>query len=743
MGKQGFDQKTALVNALTTKGPAQVAPAPKEKPKKDVTPGGGSTQRRKEVAEPVQHKSKKVIEEEQRQLIEENARKREEFFIDAAARKAREPVAADEGFTYVQDRDARKPLRIPDLNEHWVSKLDIMPFLPTDNVDLAEAPEDVEVLERLEYLRTLDGQLRKLLRMKFHVFWSQVIYDGQLRRCLDSYLRFSLRSHDIALDSEARAAGEVCGEDLLAEEERGVAREISRRMLAVLVRLSRPQESPRDFLSEAKYAELIHSLSIFDVPKLIDICAIYGDSNRILVTKLVHSVFKNQPCYKDEFEAVVQHMLEGLLQCCSPLHQAAGLIDDAPDLSIDECLLFLPDILGCFNAVFCFFPEECVERLVGAQIEEDASFLGADQDGTSVPLVDLMIRLYDALGLLETGRDVAIPGLGVIRPLLCRLLTCVLGFRLAPRRGATAFEELLSWLRAQDDSGRGPLLQDLGRFGLENVAQEWLASGLVDDAQLDFLEQLCGPVLGTEGRKVRRTRPSAPVAGTAAGSGSGGAASSREQVASSDSASDMAKIREVREVVGSEYGDGFVLQCLLHYGGSVPAVVGGILDGSLPPQLAALPHGLKLGGQVPLAAGSFGQEEINPLSAEEKRRVVAQAGRMDREFMASMAAAAEAGVNEYDDDYDDAMQGGLGVPVGGNGSASERSESEGESSDNGNSRWPDAKGKGGKGGKGKGRGRGPVQGQTIGARRKEENKAAVGNHHRRDRALQKLRKGMF
>ncbi|CAJ1337788.1 unnamed protein product, partial [Effrenium voratum] len=101
----------------------------------------------------------------------------------------------------------------------------------------------------------------------------------------------------------------------------------------------------------------------------------------------------------------------------------------------------------------------------------------------------------------------------------------------------------------------------------------------------------------------------------------GAAKSQPSQPASSSS--DRAKIREVREVVGPEYGEGFILQCLLHYGGTVPQVVGAILDGSLPPQLATLPKGMSIGGESVSAASSSAEQPR--LSAEDKQMILGQA----------------------------------------------------------------------------------------------------------------------
>jgi len=297
------------------------------------------------------------------------------------------------------------------------------------------------------------------------------------------------------------------------------------------------------------------------------------------------------------------------------------------------------------------------------------------------------------------------------------------------------------------------LLTDLAKHGLENVAMEWLASGLTDEAQLDYLEELCGPLLPKEAR-ARRRHGAATAQAKSKGSAAGAPAGAAPR---STSGSDAAKIREVRDIVGTDYGEGMVLQCLLHYGGSVPAVVGAVLDGSLPPQLQALPQGLSLKEDPAEALAPKSQKA--KLSADEKKRVLDQAGRMDREATEAVAAAAEAGeepsesAGMYDDDVDDTALvpqgfGGLGGNQGSDLNDSDAEEegnvsSSGEEGD-GAVHWRNNRGRGGREkGKGKGRGKGePVQGQTIEARRKEANKAKVANHSRKQGALRKMAKAM-
>jgi hypothetical protein len=690
-----------------------------------------------------EQKTKKQIEEEQRQLLDDNERKRAEFYEEKAAEKLIDPKGIEESVTYIEDKDSRKPKAIEDLSDFWREDLGMLPFLPSDNVGMDEdLPPDVDPADRIAFLEIFKEQLQQLLKMKFHIFWSQVIYDVQVRKALDSYLRFCLRSHDVARSGKGEDSG------ILLDEGGTLSTDISRYVLAVFLRLSKPEESPQDFMSSRYYGDTILEYRIFDIPKLIDICAIYGDSNRATVTRIVHSVFTHQPRFKAEFEkAVVDHMIGSLHQFCLPLqHSGSARRPNSIEIGIDECLQFLPDVLSCFNAVFGFFPQDCIENLVSASLARGSSRMSLD---------DLMVLLHDSvLALEQRGGTTKLGDIKslflTIRMLVSRLLSCILGFQMAPRKGPTAFDELLEWCK-KHESDRSELLLDLGKHGLDNVAMEWHVSAQVDEVHMEFLEQLCGPMLPPEARTARKRHAASAVAkvGAAASSTAASSASVPKSSSSGGSASDAAKIREVREFVGNDFGEGFILQCLLHYGFNVHSVVNAIMDKDLPPQLETLPRKLKLNEAPPSAnAGESGK-----LSADDKRRIADQTSRMAKEEVERERKYAEAKQtmaskwDEYDDEYvdSDTPMAGNNLRVAGFGpdADSDGEDESGDSSgeDGGQAHWGPDRGKGGKiKGKGKGKGyqKGPVQGQTVEARRKEANKSRVGNHNRRDGAMKKM-----
>jgi len=60
-------------------------------------------------------------------------------------------------------------------------------------------------------------------------------------------------------------------------------------------------ESEKTYFSIEFYRDLLKKHAIFDMPKLLDICAIYGSSQEETVQKLLENVFEADPRFEEEF----------------------------------------------------------------------------------------------------------------------------------------------------------------------------------------------------------------------------------------------------------------------------------------------------------------------------------------------------------------------------------------------------------------------------------------------------------
>lgn len=49
---------------------------------------------------------------------------------------------------------------------------------------------------------------------------------------------------------------------------------------------------------------------MFDIPKLLDLCVLYGGGNKALLGKMVGNVFEKQPRYSEDWRTCVQSILK-------------------------------------------------------------------------------------------------------------------------------------------------------------------------------------------------------------------------------------------------------------------------------------------------------------------------------------------------------------------------------------------------------------------------------------------------
>ncbi|KAH9329848.1 hypothetical protein KI387_001956, partial [Taxus chinensis] len=148
----------------------------------------------------------------------------------------------------------------------------------------------------------LNHELSALLKLKPTNFWKAVATDDSLQDFLDSYLQFRKRWYDIPHYSHAGSmTGLVVGDQ-----------ELSRRVFMVLYRMSSNQDPgapARGSLISTEHTDLLFEKSLLDIPKLMDISAIFGHDNSCLTRSLVFNALESQPGLVDKLKGVVPQFL--------------------------------------------------------------------------------------------------------------------------------------------------------------------------------------------------------------------------------------------------------------------------------------------------------------------------------------------------------------------------------------------------------------------------------------------------
>ncbi|KAF8025053.1 hypothetical protein BT93_F2032 [Corymbia citriodora subsp. variegata] len=178
-------------------------------------------------------------------------------------------------------------------------------YLPQDEAVASGLGAEEGGLDPVESQRVVDllnRELSRLLKLKPREFWREVASDTSLHEFLDSFLKYRSRWYDFPhRGAKGIVAGVIVGE-----------LELSHRVFMVLYRISSnraPGARAADALSPNDHEVLLQEKKLLDLPKLLDICAIYGHENEDLTRLLVCNALKVQPWIHDNLISMVSHIL--------------------------------------------------------------------------------------------------------------------------------------------------------------------------------------------------------------------------------------------------------------------------------------------------------------------------------------------------------------------------------------------------------------------------------------------------
>ncbi|XP_012941572.1 activating signal cointegrator 1 complex subunit 2, partial [Aplysia californica] len=148
-------------------------------------------------------------------------------------------------------------------------------------------------MERVAYLC---DDLHWLLQQPHDKFWCQAVFDDSLHKALDSFLRYCPRSRDMLMN--------------LPEAAKQRQAELCRLVFMVYLRMSTHKESKDHFITPEVFGEILYENFLFDIPKVLDLCSLYGKTNGSLLNKMVGNIFMQQPKYLNDLRDTVPTILQ-------------------------------------------------------------------------------------------------------------------------------------------------------------------------------------------------------------------------------------------------------------------------------------------------------------------------------------------------------------------------------------------------------------------------------------------------
>ncbi|KAL1217200.1 hypothetical protein V5N11_021788 [Cardamine amara subsp. amara] len=178
-------------------------------------------------------------------------------------------------------------------------------YLPQDEAVAAGLGADDGGLDPVEsqgVVDLLNRELTRLLKLNPREFWKQVASDASLHDFLDSFLQFRSRWYDFPFHGvKGIVAGVIVGEI-----------ELCRRVIMVLYRISSnrdPGARAADSLTQKDHEVLLQEKKLLDLPKLLDICAIYGHENAELTKTLIENAVNSQTGIPESLNVMLSHFL--------------------------------------------------------------------------------------------------------------------------------------------------------------------------------------------------------------------------------------------------------------------------------------------------------------------------------------------------------------------------------------------------------------------------------------------------
>ncbi|XP_044304928.1 activating signal cointegrator 1 complex subunit 2 [Varanus komodoensis] len=467
--------------------------------------------------------------------------------------------------------------------------------------------KDLALLEEfLERATFVADDLDWLLALPHDRFWCQVIFDETLQKCLDSYLRHASRKFDTVADFPPQV--------------NDLQKRLHRSVFLTFLRMSTHKESKDHFITPSVFGEILYNNFLFDIPKILDLCVLFGKGNNVLLSKMIENIFTQQPSYfsdLDETLPTVLQVFSNIAHMCGLRGDSASATpqkleervstspEDIPLQELKDIVLYLCDTCITLWAFLDVFPLACqtfqkhdfcyrlaafyelvipeLESVIKKRRHEDSSLLSdlwrrlSHSRKKMVEMFHIIISQLCLQPILESSCDNIHP---YIEDFL-QIFTSVL----QEKRFLRDYDELF------------PVAEDV------SLLQQ--ASSALDETRSTYiLEAVESAWEGAERR--RKGAPGSPLPEAAAGGSAAVPPSSAEDLEglslrdpcehAGAAAAPVAKvsgveldslISQVKDLL-PDLGEGFILACLEEYDYSVEQVINNLLEDKLVASLGKL-----------------------------------------------------------------------------------------------------------------------------------------------------------
>lgn len=463
----------------------------------------------------------------------------------------------------------------------------------------------------IDRMKLFVEDLKFLLKLHHHRFWSQMVYHSGAHAALESFLLYAPRMFD-PIDG------------LFTEEMFALLRNASRYVFLIYLRLSTHKESKMHHITPSVFADLIYDNYLFDIPKILDLCVRYGHSNKAILQKMISNIFTIQPKYHDDLEKAIvdlsqimstiiskcgletvevsEHHARRLSESKSTMELSWAALTDMIYYFIDESATIF-NFLDVYPAVCSAFHSQYVHIRIATFYSVFVPFLIEELICRST-VPEILVEIGQIRGAISYGRTCLLNSFRKIVECSCIQPLLENGSTSPDDQYVEDYFQILACILPEkkfliDYEKKFPFDDDVEVFIQLGIQLEQNRLTYIKDSiQLSMDESGETPVKTSEACKTSASEMHDPsvkkqelvslsnVDTPTSGSLDEACVGPKVSGVKLDSL-----ISQVKDLL-PDLGDGFIEECLNYYNYQPEQVINGILEASLPNRLKELDHGL-------------------------------------------------------------------------------------------------------------------------------------------------------
>lgn len=188
--------------------------------------------------------------------------------------------------------------------------------------------------------------LRFLLRLEHHKFWSYVILEKTVMASVSSFLQ---ESTPFYLDLDRIIPDNIA---------KTLYNDILRDVVRIFCRLVTNKEADNKWISKIDLRNLIYSNYLITIPMLMDLILACGEGNSKIVKKVFETVIQIEPKYEKDLEHAVQNYPKAFSNVVQEIEDLENSASGAHDLDTpyDEVVLFSLDCAYTLSILLDVWP---------------------------------------------------------------------------------------------------------------------------------------------------------------------------------------------------------------------------------------------------------------------------------------------------------------------------------------------------------------------------------------------------